>query len=515
MYSYEDRMKAVQLYIQYDQSASSVIQELGYPNRSTLRMWVKEFLKSGELHTQFRKKPRYSVKERKQAVQYYLDHGRCIARTVRALGYPSRWQLLLWIREDLPGEKQTIRKSRGGVNLSQEVKVQAVIDLCARSETAKEIADHYGIRRETLYSWKWQYFGKGSAMKTKKKEVLPDNESELKNKVMLLEQEADQLHDEVYRLRLERDVLEKAAEIIKKDQGVSLKLLTNHEKAIVIDALRDRYRLKELLTVFHMAKSSYCYQRAARLSPDKYDGLSVEIKTAFEESHGRYGYRRINAMLKRKEIVVSDKVVRRIMKHKKMIVSCSKRRKYNSYQGEITPAVENVIQRDFHAEAPNKKWLTDITEFPIPAGKIYLSPIIDCFDGLPVAWTIGTSPDADLVDSMLDEAVTQLNDGEHPIVHSDRGSHYRWPGWIKRMEAAGLTRSMSKKGCSPDNSACEGFFGRLKNEMFYNCSWVDVSVAEFMEILDKYLHWYAEERIKMSLGGLSPLQYRRMLGLCA
>ena len=174
-----------------------------------------------------------------------------------------------------------------------------------------------------------------------------------------------------------------------------------------------------------------------------------------------------------------------------------------------------MIQRDFHAEAPNKKWLTDITEFPIPAGKIYLSPIIDCFDGLPVAWTIGTSPDADLVDTMLDVAVTQLNDREHPIVHSDRGSHYRWPGWIKRMEAAGLTRSMSKKGCSPDNSACEGFFGRLKNEMFYNCSWVGVSVAEFMEILDKYLHWYAEERIKMSLGGMSPLQYRRMLGLCS
>ena len=93
--------------------------------------------------------------------------------------------------------------------------------------------------------------------------------------------------------------------------------------------------------------------------------------------------------------------------------------------------------------------------------------MIDCFDGLVVSWSIGISPSADLVNTMLDDAISLLNEGEHPIVHSDRGAHYRWPGWIERMNKAGLTRSMSKKGCSPDNSACEGFFGRLKNEMFY------------------------------------------------
>lgn len=171
--------------------------------------------------------------------------------------------------------------------------------------------------------------------------------------------------------------------------------------------------------------------------------------------------------------------------------------------------------RSLHADAPNQKWLTDITEFSIPAGKVYLSPIIDCFDGLSVAWTIGTSPNADLVNQMLDAAIEALKPGEYPIVHSDRGCHYRWPGWISRMKDAGLIRSMSKKGCSPDNSACEGFFGRLKNEMFYGCSWQDVSIDEFIKILDDYMHWYAEERIKISLGGISPIQYRRQLGLTA
>ena len=107
------------------------------------------------------------------------------------------------------------------------------------------------------------------------------------------------------------------------------------------------------------------------------------------------------------------------MQEEKLIVPTVKRKKYSSYRGEITLAVPNVIERDFHAVQPNVKWLTDITEFHIPAGKIYLSPIIDCFDGLPVSWTIGTSPDAELVNTMLDNAVGTFKNSEHPIIHSD------------------------------------------------------------------------------------------------
>ena len=111
--------------------------------------------------------------------------------------------------------------------------------------------------------------------------------------------------------------------------------------------------------------------------------------------------------------------------------------------------------------------------------------------------------------------IAELPDGCYPTVHSDRGGHYRWPGWIERMERAGLTRSMSKKGCSPDNSACEGFFGRLKNEMFYGRSWSGVSLDDFIQELNAYIHWYNHKRIKLSLGGLSPLEYRHKLGLFA
>ncbi len=135
--------------------------------------------------------------------------------------------------------------------------------------------------------------------------------------------------------------------------------------------------------------------------------------------------------------------------------------------GEISPAPENLINRDLRAEAPNEQWLTDITEFQIPAGKVYLSPMIDCFDGLVVSWTLGTRPDSELVNTLLDAAIDTVTDCElRPVVHSDRGGHYGWPGWLKRMSNAKITRSMSRKGCSPDNAACEGFFGRLKTELF-------------------------------------------------
>jgi len=270
-----------------------------------------------------------------------------------------------------------------------------------------------------------------------------------------------------------------------------------------------------LLSSLKMAKSSYFYQHEALAKPDKHEKRRIRVREIFEESSGRYGYRRIHAVIARHGDKVSEKVVLRLMKEEDCVVKTKRRRKYNSYQGELSPAVPNVLERDFKAKAPNVKWLTDITEFHIPAGKVYLSPIIDCFDGLAVSWTIGTNPDAELVNDSLDIAASSLMEDEHPLVHSDRGGHYRWPGWIERMDRYGLTRSMSKKGYTPDNAACEGFFGRLKNEMFYYRSWVGVSIESFMEILDQYISWYNEVRIKMSLGAMSPMEYRKSLGYAA
>lgn len=140
--------------------------------------------------------------------------------------------------------------------------------------------------------------------------------------------------------------------------------------------------------------------------------------------------------------------------------------------------------------------------------------MIDCFDGLVISWTIGTRPDAMLVNPMLDAAIeTVSNSLDRSIVHSDRGAHYRWPGWLSRMRDAKLIRSMSRKGCSPDNSACEGFFGRLKTELFYPRDWRSTTIEQFIQVVDSYIRWYNEKRIKISLGSFSPIEYRASLGL--
>ena len=175
-----------------------------------------------------------------------------------------------------------------------------------------------------------------------------------------------------------------------------------------------------------MAKATYMYwqKRFNRENPDQ--DLEEKIQK-IQEKNKNYVYRRIFGELRKQGLVVNKKKVQRIMKKLGLQVTSftRKSRKYNSYKGEISPEVDNVINRDFSASQPNQKWLTDITEFHIPAGKVYLSPIIDCFDGMVVSWTIGTSPNAELVNTMLQDAINTLKISERPMVHSDRGCHYR------------------------------------------------------------------------------------------
>lgn len=522
MYSYEDRVKAVRLLIQYGGSPTLVIRELGYPSRGMLYNWYNEYLRTGGLHSAEQlKHTKYSKKQRQEAVEYYLEHGRSISRTITALGFPGRTVLRDWLHKDLPLDKHRSHCKTNGylVRFTPEQKEQAVIDYCAGNKTPTEIAKSYGVSPNTICGWKKKLLSKGCAAMAKEKptKAISDEKSidDLHAEKVGLERKVKDLERDIYRLQLERDILEKAGEIIKKDRGISLETLTNQEKAVLIDALRDKYRLKVLITALRIAKSSYCYQAKLLRGPNKYEELRSEIRTIFYKVNARYGYRRIYIVLKKNGNPVSEKVIRRIMKEEHIVVPYMKKKKYSSYVGEISPEVENIVNRDFHAAKPNTKWLTDLTEFHLPTGKVYLSSLIDCFDGLAVAWTIGTSPDANLTNTMLDGAIRTLKKDEQPIVHSDRGGHYRWPGWLERMKKACLTRSMSKKGCSPDNAACEGFFGRLKNEFFYCRPWRGVTIEVFIRDLDAYINWYNEERIKTSLGGMSPLEYRRSLGLVA
>ena len=358
----------------------------------------------------------FSAKQKRAAVEHYLEHGRSIARTIKALGYPHRETLRLWINEIAPNESKVCVKSHAMIKYTYEQKKEAVVELCFRDGAASKVAETYGVSRYSLYKWKKDLFGEDgfSNMKKNDKETLPDDKD-------ALESEIRSLKKQIYQLQMERDLLERAAEILKKGQGINLRELANKEKAQLVDALRKAFPINELLVILGLSKSSYYYQRSALIKPNKYAGLRAQVKLVFDENLSRYGYRRVHAVIKGRGEVVSEKVIRRIMNEEKLTVRFRSKRKYKSYMGEITPAADNMIERNFRADTPNSKWLTDLTEFHIPAGKIYLSPIVDCFDGMIVSWSIGVSPSAELVNTMLDEAISCLGNNEHPIIHIGQG----------------------------------------------------------------------------------------------
>lgn len=458
----------------------------------------------------------YSDEEKIRALQTYDEIG-SVQETIRKLGYPKRQTLYIWLHErDLPAK---IKSKNRGKNTPEhprhpaaELKLGILHRCFELGEDVKSVANEVGYSRASIYAWRRKYLKKGTISLMNPNDVprgklTPDVSSSF--------EEINELRSKIQDMQMEIDILKETIKVLKKDPGVSMAILKNSEKAVIVDALKDRYPLPLLLDRLALSKSSYYYQKSSIKKIDKYAETRCRIIAIFNENKNCYGYRRIHAVMQKGNCIVSEKIVRRIMREENLVAAVKQRRKYNSYKGEISPSVPNIIQRNFHANRPNKKWLTDITEFAIPAGKLYLSAIIDCFDGMLVSWTFSTTPSASLVNNMLEKAIAKLSENEHPLVHTDRGCHYRWPGWIERMNKAGLERSMSRKGCSPDNAACEGFFGRLKNEMFYNHNWSGVSISKFITILNDYLIWYNQKRIKVSLGNMSPIEYRHSLRLIA
>ncbi|ECH9259084.1 IS3 family transposase [Salmonella enterica subsp. enterica] len=509
MFTEAERLRAIELYFKYGRKLAPVVRELGYPSKRNLRRWIRLWEASDGATKAIRRKPRYSDMQKQAAVEHYLNHDCCLAFTSRTLSYPCCGVLARWVNERHPDRRLIFTSTNNQIApFEPEVKRQAVMELCTRHVPAREIARNIGISRTVLYKWKDEIIG-DEAYQSMRKHEKPS----LTEERDALREEVNRLNQEIRRQQMELDILKKAEEIIKKDPGISVSTLTNREKTQIADVLRGSYPLKELLQILVLVRSSFFYHRAALRSGDKYATIRIAMTEIFNDNYRCYGYRRLHAMLRHKGQRLSEKVVRRLMVEEQLVVSRNRRRHYSSYCGEIGPAPDNLLARDFNAEQPNQKWLTDITEFQLPSGKVWLSPVVDYFDGKVVSWSLGTRPDAELANTMLEGAISTLTAGEQPIIHNDRGGHYRWPGWLERVNAAGLIRSMSRKGCSPDNAACEGFFGRLKTEMYYGREWSGVTLENFMLHVDTYIRWYNEHRIKLSLGALSPEVYRRQLGL--
>ena len=415
----------------------------------------------------------YSKEQKAKALRIYHQIG-SVTDTVRQLGYPSRKHLYNWIRNE--GKTKEKRKKLNLKNTTEhprnppaEFKLKVLRRCFENGESVKLVSEETGYSRVSIYVWRKRYLQGGvfSLMNTKniKPEKLPDTDGKIPS------EEIESFRKQIYELQLEVDILKETINVLKKDPGVDLNDLKNKEKVAVIDAMKEKYPLPVLLRKMKLPRSSYYYQMKALAIEDIHKYMRREVDRIFLENKARYGYRRIHAELKKIGIKVSEKVVRRVMKEDGLEVKIRKTKKYSSYKGEISPVVPNEVQRNFHSKKPDELLLSDISEFAIPTGKVYLSPAVDCFDGMLVTWRISEHPNADLVNGMLDDVIANMDAKSKPIIHTDRGCHYRWPGWIERMEINVYTRSMSQKECSPDNAACEGLFGRIKNEFFYNQDW--------------------------------------------
>ena len=256
-----------------------------------------------------------------------------------------------------------------------------------------------------------------------------------------------------------------------------------------------------------MARSTFYYHTKRLHESDGYDTVRKQIRDIYETNRGRYGYRRVTAQLHNEGIAINHKTVQKLMGQMELKAK-TKRQKYRSYKGEVGRVAPNVLNRDFHASRPNQKWATDVTQVNIKGDRLYLSPILDLFNGEIVSYTISKTPDLRMTTRMLDKAFRVRNSLKGLILHSDQGWQYQHLRYQTLLKEKGIIQSMSRKGNCLDNAMMENFFGLMKNELLYLHDWN--SVNEFENALMDYINYYNNDRIKLRLKGKSPVQYRTL-----
>lgn len=260
-----------------------------------------------------------------------------------------------------------------------------------------------------------------------------------------------------------------------------------------------------MLKYAEVTRSTFYYQLNRMKEPDKYKEIKEQIESIYHENKGRYGYRRITLELHNRGFCINHKTVRRLMKE--LGLQCFIRvQKYKSYKGKVGKICANLLNREFEAKEPNQKWVTDVTEFKVHNEKLYLSPIVDLFNGEVISFNLSRHPVFAQVVDMLEKAFNKIPDNTDLILHSDQGWQYQMKQYQHLLKEKGIRQSMSRKGNCLDNSLAENFFGLLKSELFYMKEYK--TIEELEKDIIEYIDYYNNKRIKSKLKGMSPVQYR-------
>ena len=239
--------------------------------------------------------------------------------------------------------------------------------------------------------------------------------------------------------------------------------------------------------------------------------IKERIKQLFYQFYERYGYKRITTELHKLGHSINHKKVYRLMKELglKCIKFMRKSRKYNSYKGKVGMIAKNLLNRRFYTPIALQKLVTDVTEFKCTGEeKLYLSPILDLYNGEIITYGILKRPLLNLVLKPLEEAIVLIE--KHATVrttiHSDQGWSYQHNRWVKTLKKNRIFQSMSRKATCADNAVMENFFGILKQEMYYGEKLISFDALKAK--IEGYIFWYNNKRAKEKLAGLSPVEYR-------
>ena len=272
---------------------------------------------------------------------------------------------------------------------------------------------------------------------------------------------------------------------------------------MVIYRHKDKYSISEMCRFFKVSRSGY-YGYVSRMDiPARDLPLAEKIRECQEECGRTYGYRRVHIWLERNGIYRNPKTVLRVMQ-KYGLLSVIRRKRYRNY-GEYLHRYPNLLNRDFSAERPNQKWVTDISYIHTKQGVLYLSVIRDLYDNSIVAYKTGTEQNINLVLSTIRAAKKKEKVTAELQLHSDQGFQYTSQAYFKLTQSYGITPSMSRRGNPYDNALAENFFSILKTECIYRVKLQSYEEARLL--IGEYIYFYNHQRIQLKTK-LTPIEFR-------
>ena len=277
-------------------------------------------------------------------------------------------------------------------------------------------------------------------------------------------------------------------------------------KYLAIYRHKEKYSVSVMCEFFGVSRSGYYDYVKRKNVPDRDEPLAKEIAECQRQTHRTYGYRRVQIWLhKKRDIRINPKTVLRIMNKYGLLSEIRRRRKYK-YMGQQVHKYENLLNRDFSADKPNMKWVTDISYIHTGQGVLYLSAIRDLYDNSIVAYNTGNEQTVNLVLNTIRAARKKETVAAELQLHSDQGFQYTSHAYHSLTKEYNITPSMSRRGNCLDNAVMENFFGILKSECLNRKSIKDFAAAK--SLIDDYIHFYNYERIQFKTK-LTPMEFRR------